>query len=610
MTSTSTALVLPMPPAGAQVPDLDPVVAPPPEAGAGSSPLGLCPSAPQDVSVWGQRRPPIETVILVEDGQSLCTGGDAGVLVTLGGGRFPLHRIPPVDVTLLAELLIAPEYQEAFFRGARLVCPRGSVPGHVAWWADILVSGRDYESSEHRDLRPTNDSDCCCDYDPGTIQHRPDAWEYVEEDGQEGARHLLARALIREGLRLKEKSRRTCGERTLEHRWQDATGNHRSWCRLTCRSQRCPACATDLGRKEGDRIYGQILRDVKCGRAPLVMMTITADRSRYASSVELMRDLVERVAVVVQRLRRHYGDDLAYVLSVEFHEDGWPHVHLLIRCADLNQAMLDDSGERSWTDLVARVAKESDPGAEWHGCPFRRLRRRLNSWVVDAGLGRTGFYVAPVVSSESALTYVTKSQDGSKSKRGVTSPISAEITKTTQITGVFPPHFRRFRHSGKAGDGRLSSFFVDEPARGKPERQTIDLAILRARPEVVRDAYVEMGVEVCGEVLTIDRTTPRDERGLHPVVLGGFAAAEPHGKPQRRHADRSRCPAKGPDLRVAVHTSDADDGYDWGLPLTSDGCPVLGPGDAEGSDELRGDRDGDEDGGRRGAVHEYGDPPT
>lgn len=98
----------------------------------------------------------------------------------------------------------------------------------------------------------------------------------------------------------------------------------------------------------------------------------------------------------------------------------------------------------------------------------------LNQLAVDAGLGRTGFYVEPVRDGADASHYLTKSQERPAQTAG-------ELTKQRQVPTVLPRNFRRFRASGTAGNGEPTSFYLDEPRprRTPPSRPWISPSTTR-----------------------------------------------------------------------------------------------------------------------------------
>jgi hypothetical protein len=437
------------------------------------------------VRLWDLPEPPFSTLLLVEDGVALCDRERAGVLVDEHGERHDVRRRQAAPVDNLADE-VPGEHREAFVEAASVLFRSGNVPHQVAtrWRSLVAEAG-------------------WCD----------------PAEGDHLARHGLALAAAFDALDLRDASRERCGKLTFEQAMRVEQNIVRRWWRATCRSHRCPGCAKLLGLAEAQRLVAQLQRDEAAGRPPCVFFTVSVDRSRYETAVEAMKDLVNRLRAYDHSLRRRYGKDLAYWRTVESHAEGWPHVHLLVRSARLNHALVADAAVTGWPALVEACAAARDvPKGRRRRCPFPRERRWLNDAAVEAGLGFAGFYVEPVRDPEDAGLYLTKEQT-----RPSRSTIAGEMTKGRQVPVVLPRHFRRFRASGKAGDGKPSSFYLDEPKAEKAEVETLNLAIVKAKAEEVRDQYRAADVQIRGEVFSADMTGERDADGRWPRVLAGFA---------------------------------------------------------------------------------------
>jgi hypothetical protein len=122
----------------------------------------------------------------------------------------------------------------------------------------------------------------------------------------------------------------------------------------------------------------------------------------------------------------------------------------------------------------------------------------------------------PVLDADARCQTISRGRKG-----GRTQPVALRGTNLVKTDGP-GHHFRRFRPSGKAGDGKESSFYVDENRVKPSTRETIYLAIIHAAPEEVRRALGEHGVAICGEILTADMRGERGEDGRWPRVLEGF----------------------------------------------------------------------------------------
>lgn len=171
-----------------------------------------------------------------------------------------------------------------------------------------------------------------------------------------------------------------------------------------------------------------------------------------------------------------------------------------------------------WSALCALVkqAKVRKKRTGHAACPFSALRHDLTALAEAAGFGAV-FQIEPILSAEDIADYVTKSQV----RPSVCGPVG-DMAKTSQIPAVIPPHFRRFRSSGKKGDGKLSSFFMDEEREERDKPDTLDLMIVRAPVEERRAHYAAHGVPIVGEELEVDfrGVCPKGEK--RKTTLGSF----------------------------------------------------------------------------------------
>ncbi len=154
--------------------------------------------------------------------------------------------------------------------------------------------------------------------------------------------------------------------------------------------------------------------------------------------------------------------------------------------------------------------------------------------AVEAGLGQTGFYIAPARDDAALTGYITK-WEGDPSAQRSRSRVAGELSKASQapgLVGLMPRHFRRFRASGSAGDGKETSFFLDEPiddwraiqGKGTAE-QTWELesvGIVSATIDSVDALYRDLGAtQGAAPLLFIDR---RDsETSSDPGIAGDEA---------------------------------------------------------------------------------------
>ncbi len=322
------------------------------------------------------------------------------------------------------------------------------------------------------------------------------------------ARRGLSEAVGLDAAMLKESAAKTCGTRTLEVVRVNGKGTQRSFTRLACGSHRHASCASQIGREWAKRIEGQWERDVEKGRPPWVFVTFTVNRDEYLNAVEATRAMLGSLKSFWQWLRRNYGD-CAYMVSREFHDSGWPHVHAIIRSRELADEMLAEAGLGTWERLVEACVEASERTGR-RPCPFSCVRSRLHQAVVRCGLGRSGFWLEPARGRSSVAAYVTKESATARPCAGVT--VAAEVTKTRQVkSGLLPRYTRRFQPSGKAGNGSPNSFFLDEaPGRASrvdafPERVE-RVAIHYGSPEQVRERLESIGVVTVSAAIGVDFT--------------------------------------------------------------------------------------------------------
>lgn len=125
-----------------------------------------------------------------------------------------------------------------------------------------------------------------------------------------------------------------CGERTIVN----TIDRVRTAISLRCRSWHCPECA-ELRKK---RLIAEAI-----GGAPNKFLTLTLRRSMANSPEEAAKVLTRAWRIVRLRLMRaRKWKKLPFIAVFEPHESGWPHLHILLRCAWidahwLSQQMLD-----------------------------------------------------------------------------------------------------------------------------------------------------------------------------------------------------------------------------------------------------------------------------
>jgi len=175
-----------------------------------------------------------------------------------------------------------------------------------------------------------------------------------------------------------------------------------------CASWRHPgACARQRAAEDIQRIDTAI----KARPENWVYVVLTFDRGAFAGdTTQAYRGLVACWAALRKRMARTFGrpeDPIEYIAVIERHQDGWPHVNLLIH----NQR------------LAALCAGEG----------WKRVRSRwLEKNAKACGFGmRT--WLAPVGNVEAMATYIVK--------------LAGEMGKSCQVPMNAPRHFRRLRSS-------------------------------------------------------------------------------------------------------------------------------------------------------------------
>jgi len=421
-----------------------------------------------------------QVLILREGGISRVDSKTRGIrLDNQTGERRKVERKSRVPLQELADRVLtddAPRFVEL----ARSQFPRGLVPHKIAdaWFRKL---------------------------DRGVLKRRPDApTAYLR----------LLHADREMGEEATRRARKECGKNTLCRDYVDSEGRpRRLLTRLFCRSHREKHCAKVRGGELYERLKAQYLRDREHDRGPWLFVTVCIDPKDFTTQTEAYRSLQNKQRKFIDRLRRKLKlHDLAYFGNVEEHANGWPHMHFLFRSERLAEQMVEAAGSQGWAHLCSMVEeaeqRRSAPLERWKSevaewseggqlgpkprrpraatarCPFASLRKDLNSLAVAAGFGKAGFYIGPVRDWEAACGYMVKWEDDPSAVAG---RVAGELSKTRQNPGRYaglPLHFRRWRPSGKRGDGKLTSFFLDEP-KARPEHsdeQLINVGILSGPP--------------------------------------------------------------------------------------------------------------------------------
>jgi len=266
------------------------------------------------------------------------------------------------------------------------------------------------------------------------------------------AREGLAHAYAIDGQDRGDKARQRCGNWTQETRLRDQEGReHRVVREFRCGSQRCPRCAARVAARWQPRVAQQVQRDLEAGRDHYFMVTLTLNPRDFLNAAEATKAAVRGGAGLwrrwIERLRRRYPD-LAYLRVLEWHRNGYPHVHVLVRSQRLTEEALAAAKCSTMSELRDRVQqvetenqrrKKAGVRGRLH-LPFLKVRSALRKMAIDSGFGKV-FYLGPVMKPYA---------------------IAAEMIKTTQIHPSMVRDVRRFQPSGQKGDGQVRSFFHDE----------------------------------------------------------------------------------------------------------------------------------------------------
>ncbi|MDP2307573.1 MAG: hypothetical protein Q8P18_16240 [Pseudomonadota bacterium] len=358
------------------------------------------PNAPAlgQARVWADPELPFRVTLRKADGRSLVSPHVIGIGFRPDGeGRGePIHRKPRSTLDELAAQLPNALRAEFLACGRRLY-PDRNVPAPVAEiWEHLLNRAK-----AGRGLLPRF------------------------------AREGLANAIELDGVALGKKERASCGGASLEVR----TSDRRTIQRLFCGTHRCSRCSPGLAEDMRERLLGQLRRDRAACRPAWWFATLTLDRGDYYNAAEACRRLGANLVKFVGRLRRGLGSDLAYFVAVEWHHDGYPHAHLILRSTALSAFAVAASaptlGASTGADRDARRAT------------FPEVWGLLGRHVRACGFGEQ-YDVGPAEQCEA---------------------VARDLCKTTQLNRSIIRDFRRFRPSGRACDGRESSFFVDAPTR-------------------------------------------------------------------------------------------------------------------------------------------------
>jgi hypothetical protein len=185
--------------------------------------------------------------------------------------------------------------------------------------------------------------------------------------------------------------------------------------RWKCRSWRHQGdCARQVARKDFARISEAFGRETP---ESLVYLVLTLDRdkdeSRGFTAITAYRTLVRRWQSLRQWLQRNFGK-VGYVATVEQHRTGWPHLNVVVSCADFAKAIRDED-------------KKNGIAPGW-----------LKGAAVRAGFGYRAWAEAPRDQRELAGYLVKLAHKES---------LTGEVAKLSQLPIHSPPGTRRLRSS-------------------------------------------------------------------------------------------------------------------------------------------------------------------
>jgi len=322
---------------------------------------------------------------------------------------------------------------------------------------------------------PTNNSKI-----PGIVV---EAWLRVRarsaDRPEQFARYGLADAYQAGGEAQGARDRGRCWNRTIDERYVLSDGTtHRRIRGGPCGSWRCPDCLPGLVATERAKLRAQIEADQARGTDDYVLIVVTADPHGWYTPAEAT------VAVTRggrgpwrrfnDRLRRRYPDR-EYQRVVERTDAGWPHVVLLVRSADLVEAMVEEAGVVDREALRALV-REIDIDNRQRKAEGKRQRPMPYSEVAGQikEMARASEY--------GSQCYVGLVWSGSE--------IANEVIKGSQVDDCAPPGVRRLQPS--------RGFFTEAQA-----------------------AEADAGPPLCGEVEVPFDAAPRCAGTVSALQVGG-----------------------------------------------------------------------------------------
>lgn len=239
-------------------------------------------------------------------------------------------------------------------------------------------------------------------------------------EGSEGERDSRTLPLplpgVGQQLELREpKWMKACGAKAWHlHLKHKMTGKEERIC-WKCRSWRHQGeCARHVARRDFARISEAFGRETPSSLVYLVLTLDQAkDQAHGMTPIAAYRSLVRRWQSLRQWLQRQFGR-VGYVATVEQHRTGWPHLNVVVSCADFAAAIRAE-------DRKNGIA----PG--W-----------LKGAAVRAGFGYRAWAEAPRDAEELAGYLVKLAHRES---------LMGEVAKLSQLPLASPPGTRRLRSS-------------------------------------------------------------------------------------------------------------------------------------------------------------------
>lgn len=189
--------------------------------------------------------------------------------------------------------------------------------------------------------------------------------------------------------------------------------------RFRCKSWRCHECRRGVAAVDFARISGA-LAGVPESECLFLVLTLDqrADAARGMTKQQAFGDvLVRRVQSLIQWIRRNHDRGARYVLTVEQHRSGWPHVNVILHAPELAR-------------LLELEGRQDGLAPEW-----------LRDVAVSCGLGRQLWAETPRTSGKRLAAYIVKLAHQE------TLTVAGEVAKLSQVPVTAPRGFRRLRSS-------------------------------------------------------------------------------------------------------------------------------------------------------------------